>query len=351
MQSLPFIDIRQGGPGQLIRTWPDRARAMIRASRRTLGPISDIISHFALPQGDRISRDWLVRTGNPFYNEIRDIAEILKVPGVYAFNLCFEWGCTSAVYAQYTGPTLTRVLDWRFPQLGENAMVVLQRGDAGDFYNVTWPGLSGMFQGVAPDRFAAALNQAPMQRHNLTYAGDWIRNRRKVFQLAGLPPAHLLRLAFERAADFHEATKMLAQTPVALPVIYVIAGVRESEGCVIERTERDHAIRPLNIDRVCAANHFESRLRGQGHGWRARPIDSTGRSHAAHALPPAAVDDQFTWYRPPIANAHSRLVMQANARTGRFSVFGTHGEQRVTDVFHSAPNSDQETADTGRTAR
>jgi hypothetical protein len=102
-------------------------------------------------------------------------------------------------------PTLTRVLDWPFPHLGENLIVVHQRGAAGDFHNITWPGVIGMFQGIATGRFAASLNQAPMQRHRLTYAGDWVKNRRNVFRAGGLPPAHLLRKTFEEATDYAEA--------------------------------------------------------------------------------------------------------------------------------------------------
>ncbi len=333
MNRIPFIDIRPGGPGELVKIWPDRAKALIKASRRTFGPLSDLVCHFVLPQGDRLSRDWLLRTQNPFCDEIRDFAETLKVPGAYALNLCFEWGCTSAVYAKYDGPTLTRVLDWLFPQLGENAIVALQRGPAGDFYNVTWPGLSGMFQGMAPGRFTASLNQAPMQRHKLTYAGDWVRNRHQVFRSGGLPPAHLLRLVFERAADFADAKQLLARTEIALPAIYILGGVGDGEGCVIERTEHDHAITPIMNDRVCAANHFETTLHGLGRGWRPRPIDSAERSNKARTLPLITVDDRFDWFQPPIANAHSRLVMLANAKQGQLNVFGTVGEHRVTEVF------------------
>jgi hypothetical protein len=336
MQSIPFIDIRVGGPGQLLRACPDRAKAMIKASRRTFGLVSDLACRVLLPQGDRLARDWLVRTHNPFLDEIQDFAATLKVNGVYALNLSFEWGCTSSVYAGDRGPSLTRVLDWPFPHLGENVVVAHQTGREGAFFNVTWPGLSGMFQGMAPGRFAASLNQAPMQRHRLTFAGDWIKNRRRVFRSGGLPPAHLLRMAFEGAPDYEAAVRLLSRTEIALPAIYVLGGIREGEGCVIERTEHDHAIRPLSGDRVCAANHFETRLHGTGSGWRARPIDSAGRARAARTLPLAAVNHRFDWFRSPIANAHTRLVMRACANSGELSVFGTHGERRVTEVFDLA---------------
>jgi hypothetical protein len=295
--------------------------------------MSDFACRFVLPYADRLSRDWLIRTNNPFRDEIRHFAEGLDVTGVYALNLCFEWGCTSAVYSGDNGPTLTRVLDWPFPQLGENVIVAHQRGKAGDFHNVTWPGVSGMFQGMARGRFAASLNQAPMRRHRLTYAGDWIANRRKMFRSTALPPAHLLRQVFEDAADYEEAKERLANTPIALPVIYILGGIRPGEGCVIERTEYHHAIRSIDNGRVCAANHFETGLHTEGYGWRPRPIDSVGRSRTARMLPVAEIDDQFTWFEPPVANAHSRLVTMACAATGALSVFGAYGLNRVTEIL------------------
>ena len=257
MKKTPFIDIRSSGPRQLVDEYPDRAKELIHASRRTLGLFSELVSRAILPSGDSISHDWLIKTNNPYLDEIDYYATRLGVPGIYALNICFEWGCTSAVYAKEEGPTLTRVLDWLFPKLGENLIVAHQSGSGGDFYNVTWPGVSGIFQGMAPGRFSASLNQAPMQRHRMTYIGDWVKNRKNVFQTTGLPPAHLLRRVFEEAKDYKEAREMLAKTPVALPVIYILGGAQQGEASVIERTENDYAIRTLENDRVCASNQFE----------------------------------------------------------------------------------------------
>ncbi len=101
--------------------------------------------------------------------------------------------------------TLLRVLDWPFPALGKQVMVVLQKGKAGDFYNITWPGVSGVYTAMAPGRFAAALNQAPMRMHGLGYAGDWLKNRLMAGRETGLPPAHLLRQVFEQADSYETA--------------------------------------------------------------------------------------------------------------------------------------------------
>ena len=333
MYTIPLVDVRAGGPRQLVRDYPERTRALVKASRRTLGFFSELVSCAVLPSGDKISRDWMASTRNPYLDEIDDYAKNLGIAGVYALNICFEWGCSSAVYAKDGGPTLARVLDWVFPKLGENIIVAHQQGNAGDFYNATWPGVSGVFQAMAPGRFAASLNQAPMRRHRLTYVGDWVKNRRRVFQTTALPPAHLLRKAFEEAKDYAEARDMLARTPVALPVIYILGGTKSGEGCVIERTENDFVLRHMENERVCASNQFETRLDLTGHGWRARPIDSAGRVRQARTLPLASVNDQFQWFAPPIANPHTRLAMLACAGSGTLSVFGTQGEKMVTEVF------------------
>ena len=78
--------------------------------------------------------------------------------------------------------------------------------------------------------------------------------------------------------------------------------------------------------------------------WCPRPIDSQGRSHKALTLLLATVDDRFTWFQPPIANAHSRLVMRAYAETGALSVFGAHGYNRVTEVFQLAHHANDQFA-------
>jgi hypothetical protein len=41
------------------------------------------------------------------------------------------------------------------------------RGPAGEYYSVTWPGYVGTLTALAPDRFAAAINQAPLRRRTL----------------------------------------------------------------------------------------------------------------------------------------------------------------------------------------
>jgi hypothetical protein len=333
MQTIPLIDIRATGPKTLVETYPEKSRALIHASKNIYGIASRIASNLALPIGDYSSRQWLKRTHNPYYDEICYYANHLNMRGVYALNLCYEWGCTSGVYVGDTSVTLSRVLDWPFPALGEHMVVAQQSGSAGDFYNVTWPGVAGVFNAMAPQRFSAALNQAPMRRYKSNMVVDWIRNRLAVGRNNSLPPAHLLRMVFEQAQNYEQAKDMLCTTPVAIPVIYILAGTTTNEGCVIERLENSYAVRELHHGNVCAANHFESHLNGIGRGWSLRGVDSEGRSRAASHCSAHVIARDFTWFQEPIANRYSRLVMVIDAAQSTLSLMGTEGIKPVTEVF------------------
>src|ERR1043166_9179379 len=111
---LPAIPILAASPAEAALRYPDRARALIRAAADTFGLVSRVAAFAAVPVTDRLSLDWMQRTGNPYLPEIRRIAELLGVRGVYTLNICFEWGCTSGVWPGPHGPVLRRVLDWGF---------------------------------------------------------------------------------------------------------------------------------------------------------------------------------------------------------------------------------------------
>jgi hypothetical protein len=327
---IPYVDIRVGSPVQLAERYAERATSLAHASMEMFGPAQHLARAVGLPLGDRASRKWLERHSNPYLGEIRAIADMLHIDGVYFLNVCFEWGCTSGAFQTRAGMALRRVLDWPFPTLGGTVVVAYQSGAAGDFYNVTWPGLSGMYHGMAPGRFAAAINQAPMRQHGSGFVIDWARNCWVARETNALPAAHLLRQVFESATNYASAREMLCTTPVATPAIFILSGTADGEACVIERTERAFGLREIATDRVCATNHFETGLHGR---WLPRPIDSAGRCRAAQALSSDSIENGFAWFQPPIANVNSRLVVNANAAAGTLSVLGTAGERPVTRVF------------------
>ena len=207
-------------------------------------------------------------------------------PGIWLLHGAYAFGCTALADDGPDGPVLRRTLDWPFPGLGRLVEVVHQRGPAGDFLNVTWPGFTGVLTAVAPGRFAASINQAPMRRR--TTAGwllwlDYALNAVAAFFSSGRPPPeHSLRIAFETCATFDEACRFLETTPVARPVLFLVAGCAPGERVLIERDGDDARV---YRDRTVVANAWRDR----SDGWRPRvcgegtPVENNRRRVAAMA--------------------------------------------------------------------
>ena len=329
---IPYVDLRGAfTPLDLVFLRRGQARALLDAIKKTFGIASSVPSAALLKMADLASRRWLEQADNPYLWEISRICEEVETPGVFAVNVCLEWGCTSGVWNTPAGPLLRRVLDWPFPTLGENLVVLHLTGQAGAYYNITWPALSGVFHGVAQGRFAAAINQAPMRKVGAGLAGDWALGKIAVGRNYGLPPSHLLRQVFEIAPDYVTAKTLLTKTEIAIPAIFVLAGVDENEGCVIERTEDKARVREMHNGLVCATNHFETPPEGGKDDWRPLPIDSAGKYACACTL--SGDGSNFVWFVPPIANPNSRVAFSARPRPGRISLVGTAGVRPVTEIF------------------
>lgn len=337
---IPFIDLRGKTPIELLRAYPDKAKELVVAARKSYGVLSDIASGIVLPFIDTRSHNWLKNTANPYLHEIETFDSILETRGVFSLNLAYEWGCTSGAFHNSDTDTvgMMRILDWPFPKLGKHLVVTLQSGKAGDFYNVTWPGISGVFNAMAPSRFSSALNLAPMRRHGRGLIFDWLKNRKVMHKQTGLPPAHLLRQVFEQAADYSQAKDMLSKTPVAVPAIFVLAGLGYSEGCIIERLEDSFNIREIGVgQQVAASNQFADNW---AKDMKPRPfLDSEGRFKQGCALQSHEImQDNFSWLTPPMLNKFTRLCMIADAATKRLSVQGFEGIVPATELFN-LPNA------------
>ena len=329
--NLPFHDYRDTDSGVFAIEHHDRLVSLLKATRRTFGRVSDMASHALLPLGDRMARRWLARTGNPYLPEIDRIAAHGPVPGLYALNLSYEWGCTGAIRDTADGPTLLRVLDWPFPGLGTHTTALHLRGVAGDFINLTWPGLAGSFQGIAPQRFAAAINQAPMRRYGYGLAIDWLINRRRMFRENGLPPAHLLRKVFEEAKDYADAKRMLSETPICLPVIFLLSGTKPGEGCIIERLEHDAHIRELLEEpNLSVTNHFHSdRLNATAKGWLSRALDSHARCRIMSERGDTLLQSAFDVLPHPVLSHLTRLTARMSAASGKLTAQAWEAEGPV----------------------
>src|ERR1700683_1455497 len=237
LPSIPVIDVRDGGPPRHAQQSAAQARALRDACLSFFPrPALPLV-----PLLDRAAERWLKRSRSPYVAEIARIAELLDFSGIWLLNASYQWGCTSLAREQDGVPWLVRTLDWPFSGLGRHAEVAQMRGSSGDFFSVTWPGYVGALTAMAPFRFAACINQAPMRRR---FAQRWLRlydlsvNGIAVWACNDrMPPDQLLRHAFECCESYGAARHMLESTPVARPVIYTLVGCSAHERCVIERTE------------------------------------------------------------------------------------------------------------------
>ncbi|MEZ5690667.1 MAG: hypothetical protein R3D71_03250 [Rickettsiales bacterium] len=339
--SIPLIDLRGKTPIDLLRAYPDSAKTLVESARKSYGVLSNMASSIVLPFVDKRSHNWLVKSNNPFLHEIETFDSIIGKRGVFSLNLAYEWGCTSGAYRNGESVAMVRILDWPFPDLGKYVVITLQDGKAGEFYNITWPGISGVFNATAHNRFSAALNLAPMRRYGINIVADWIKNRRIAYGNSGLPPAHLLRQVFENAENYEEAKKILAETPVAVPAIFILTGTEFSDGCIIERLENDYRIREIGADQqVVASNQFQTDL---ATGTKARPFfDSNGRwQHGCSLQGYEIIKPDFSWLTPPILNPLTRLCVIADSVSKQLYVQGFEGITPITEIFE-LPNNNKE---------
>jgi hypothetical protein len=326
---IPVVDVREGGPVRHARVSLDRARLLrddcLAFLPRATAPV--------LPLLDRLARWWLLRSHSPYLAEIEAIAALLGFPGVWFLNGSYQWGCTTVARAEEGQNWLARTLDWPFPGLGRHVEVARMTGAAGDFFSVTWPGYVGVLTAMAPRRFAACINQAPMLRRSRS---RWLRfydmaaNAVHTWRnIRHMPPDQLLRLVFETCQNFDEARERLETVPVARPVIYTLIGPGEAARCVIERTEDAFATRH---EETSAANDWLMRAEG----WEARvggkhaltcttdeaAENSRLRRAALHEWEGAVSHTEFDWVVPPVLNPFTRLAVAMCPGQGVLRVTG-----------------------------
>ncbi len=290
-----------------------------------------------LPMMDLATRRWLRRSASPYVGDIEAIASALNLPGIWFLNGSYEWGCTALARDEKGVPWIARTLDWPFPGLGRHVEVARMQGPAGEFLSVTWPGYVGTLTALAPGRFGAAINQAPLWRRTRR---AWLRpldmvlNAIRTWGIRACPPDHLLRQVFETCRDFDEAKRRLETVPVARPAIFTLVGCKAGERCVIERTEDAFDTR---TDETSAANDW---LRPSSR-WEARvssavmltrPYEEAAANSrlrretlAAWKEPLAIVG--FAWVTPPVLNPFTRIAVEMCPATGILRVAGYENEE------------------------
>jgi hypothetical protein len=333
LRSIPVVDLRESGVVRHAIDGQARARALRDDCLRWLPAPARLL----LPALDAATRRWLRRSSSPYIAEIEAIAKALGFSGIWFLNGSYQWGCTTLARDEGGVPWLARTLDWPFPGLGRHLEVTRMRGAAGEFLNVTWPGYVGSLTALAPGRFAATMNQAPLWRRTrkpFLRPYDLAANALRTWRVHHTPPDHLLREVLETCADFAEARQRLETTPVARPAIFTLAGCRRGERCVIERREQEFV---SHGEATAAANDW---LRSMP-GWEARiPTEflltreydeaaarSRARRETLAAWPGSFAQSHFEWVAPPVLNTMTRQAVEMCPANGKLRVVGYEPEQ------------------------
>ncbi len=329
LTEIPVVDIRDGGTPRHARRSAGRARAL-RDACLSFFPRAALP---LIPALDRASRRWLARAHSPYMPEIAQIAAALDFSGVWLLNASYQWACTARACEQDGVSWLIRTLDWPFSGLGRYVEIAHMRSACGGFYSVTWPGYVGALTAMAPGRFAACVNQAPMRRrtvHRWLRPYDFALNTIAILRSADLmPPDQLLRQTFEACGSYAAARRVLEMTPVARPVIFTLVGCAPHERCVIERTETGFATRE---DQTSAANDWLQVQPGwEGRIGTRRFLTSTLEEAAGYSRArresleawdgPLSAPD-FDWVREPVLNPYTRLAVAMCPSSGLLRVTG-----------------------------
>jgi hypothetical protein len=279
--------------------------------------------------GDPVVKRWMLRA-SPYAAEIEHVAKSVKRPGIWLLHGAYLFGCTALADDAAEGPRLRRTLDWPFPGIGRLVEVVRRRGLAGEYLNVTWSGFVGVLTAVAPGRFAAAINQAPMRQRTSLYPllwSDYVINAVAGLRASALPPEHLLRQVFDTCHSFDEARQLLETVPVARPVLFTLVGCRAGERIVIERDGIE--TRAYGDDTTVANAWQEERP-----GWRPRvcgigtPADNNRRRRAALEAWMGKDTADEAWVADPVLNECTRLSVEMSPATGRLVVAGWEPDGR-----------------------
>jgi hypothetical protein len=288
--------------------------------------------------GDALSRRWLARNASPLAEEVAAVARAVGQTGAHLLNLSYEWGCTCGADAT-AAPAMLRVLDWDLGGLGETLSVIRQRGPAGDWLHVGWPGLAGAITAFAPGRFAIAINQMPLPptrlgaaarnrgRRRLGMLTDWAAARPATWRSRALPPAHLLRIVADEAPDYAAALARLRDTEIAAATAFTLIGCAPGEAAVIERQPTRHALR--EGPHLAVSNHWV----GMPAAGAARWVESRPRLLHMQALLADGIPPGLDWLRAPLLNHGTRLAAVMRPAEGRLILAGFDGEQRVSEVL------------------
>src|SRR5215831_5590364 len=188
--------------------------------------------------------------GGPYRGEIAAWAQGMQLPiGVVmllncAYELSYKFGCTAGIHKLSEGIAHVRNLDWEIPGLGSTTRLFhFHRNGNHEFTTVGFPGFVGALSGMRPHAYSVTINWAP--------SGQWPNPQ-------AYGPAMVLRMVLEQAPTFDAAVERLRNTQLAAGAFFTVCGAQDGQGCVIERTQQAHVVRPWNTPTrpLVQANHY-----------------------------------------------------------------------------------------------
>jgi hypothetical protein len=307
--------------------------------------MTDFRAHYGnmiLKIGDATSKKWMKTHLDHlgYEDELHEAANVINGSGAYVLNLSNEFACTSAIVNEPDGtPALYRAFDWPVPGMGDKAVILKRQGKAGHFWDVTYPAMVGTIHAMAPQRFAIAINRAPIPvtfklpklLQPLTKPIDKWAWRIKSYRAKGASAPLLLRKVFEECANYDEAVKMLSETKLAAPVIFTICGTQKGQACVIER-DREAAVLHEG-EKAVTANHWQTDQYGAAHP---RPVKSHERiACMKNVMISSEAKAHFGWAKDPLINDFTRLACELSPAKELVRVVGVEpNAQQVTKKMY-----------------
>jgi hypothetical protein len=317
---IPVCDVGENFPMELADCIGEQAYELLEMATSHVSPRS-------LRFVDWLSRRWLVHNGSGYLHEIDALAQRSRMPGIYFLNVSYEWGCTTAARPSMSGSTaiFQRTLDWDVQGIGRFVVAARIANSLGDWISLTWPAFTGVIQGVAPGRFAAAINQPTRARRVGIKAIDRLLVHHQSWRSRSIQPIHLLRRVFETSPDFDSARRALQSTPISTSAIFTLAGINGDQTVTIERCPHDATA----LEDAYAANEWRVAPIGCAHY---SALENDARLAAIRATSPEW-DPELSWARWPLLNRETRLAMMAEPASGRVVVRGYEAGAPATQLL------------------
>jgi len=187
--------------------------------------------------------------GGLYQGEIKAWSEALKVsPGTATMLNCLyelshlpnPFGCTAGIrWLEGHGLVHVRTLDWPIEGMGQATRLFRFKRNTREFLSVGVPGQVGVLSGMVPGGYSVTINWAPPAK----------------FPNFDFGPTFLLRDVLETCDTYAQAITILERTPLSTSAFFTVCGIEPTEACVIERTQRAAAIRPIDGEVLVQANH------------------------------------------------------------------------------------------------